>query len=192
MAEAAQAGVVAEVVVEATERRRRMEENRTSDVAREAIATIAMLRSSLKEQAAETRNTLRGEVRQAGAAFKGEMDLAGQALQRRMEAVLDKADRAASAFATAQDALAAQRRKNFWILGIVLALCLASLITTYLCLYGFYQARYDELRAKVSYLDAINRSDVVPCGDGKLCARVDDKAPRYGDKKDYRVVAPRP
>lgn len=169
-----------------------MEENRTADLVRDTIATIALLRSSLKEQAKEMQNTLRGEVRQAGTAFQGEMDLAGQAFQRRMDAVADKVDRAVSAFTAAQEALASQRRKHIWSLGIVLALCIASLVTTYLCLYGFYQARYDELRARVSYLDAINRSDVVPCGDRQLCARVDDKAPRYGEKKEYRLVAPRP
>jgi hypothetical protein len=74
---------------------------------------------------------------------------------------------------------------------VSLLFSLVALLGTYEMLYGHYQTRYDELKSKVTYLDAINRSDVVPCGDGQLCAHIDDKAARVGDKKQYRVVAPR-
>lgn len=75
--------------------------------------------------------------------------------------------------------------------GIALALSLAALTGTYEMLYGQYATRYETLRSQVNYLDAINRSDVVPCGEDRLCAHIDDKAPRLGDRKQYRLVEPR-
>ncbi len=40
-------------------------------------------------------------------------------------------------------------------------------------------------------MEAINRSDIVPCGDGRLCVNIDEKAPKLGEKKQYRLVKPR-
>jgi hypothetical protein len=79
----------------------------------------------------------------------------------------------------------------WWGMGVVLLACLVSLVANYQMLYGSYQQKYDQLLAAVPYMDAVNKSDVVPCGDGQLCARIDDKAPRVGDKKQYRLVEPR-
>lgn len=79
-----------------------------------------------------------------------------------------------------------------WIgAGLSLALSLVALFGTYTMLHGHYASRYETLKALVPYMDAINKADVVPCGDDQLCARIDDKAPRLGDRKQYRLVAPR-
>lgn len=103
-----------------------------------------------------------------------------------------EANQTMKAFKEAQTTIASQRRWMWRSLGIVLALSIISLVATYESLFGIYQTRYVQLKAQVTYLDAVNKSDVVPCGDGQLCAHVDPKSPRYGDKKQYRVVAPRP
>lgn len=159
-----------------------------AEVAREAILTIAMLRNSLKSQAVELQANLRAEIRHAGTTFRAEADSASAALRSNMEEVIARADRTTQALSAAQATFLAQRRRLFIGLGVVVALCLASLVVTYSMLYGYYQSRFVQLTAQVAYLEAINRSDVAPCGDGRLCARVDDKAPRMGEKKQYRVV----
>jgi hypothetical protein len=74
---------------------------------------------------------------------------------------------------------------------VSLLFSLVALFGTYHMLYGHYRQQYDQLLAAVPYMDAVNRSDVVPCGDRQLCARIDDKAPRVGDKKQYRLIEPR-
>ena len=157
-------------------------------VAREAIVTIAMLRASLKSQASELQVLMKHEVRQAGSAFRIEADNAGQALHRKMEDVLTRTDRAVEALSSAQATFTRQRRRLLWGLGIVVVLCIGSLVATYQGLYGYYQTRYDKLVRQVNYMEAVNAAAVAPCGDGRLCARVDDKAPRFGGKKQYRVV----
>jgi hypothetical protein len=164
------------------------EAKETGNVAREAIVTLALLRSTMKAQAEELQAAMRAEVRNAGEGFKQEAHAASATLNRKLEDMIAKADRAVDDLAKAQSAFSAQRRRLFWGLGSVVLLCLISLVATYEGLYGFYQARYDMLVRQVTYLDAVNRADVVPCGEGRLCARVDDKAPRIGDKKQYRPV----
>jgi hypothetical protein len=80
-----------------------------------------------------------------------------------------------------------------WIgAGACVLFALGALVGTYEMLYGHYATRYDELKSQVTYLDALNHSDVVPCGEGRVCARTDDKAPRLGDKKQYRLIELRP
>ena len=157
-------------------------------VAREAIVTLALLRSTMKTQADELQAAMRTEVRKAGEGFRQEANAASGTLNRKLEEMIAKADRAVDDLAKAQAAFASQRRRLFWGLSAVVLLCLVSLVATYESLYGFYQARYDKLVQQVTYLDAVNRADLVPCGDGRLCARVDDRAPRVGDKKQYRTV----
>ncbi|WP_235430477.1 hypothetical protein [Xanthomonas sp. MUS 060] len=80
-----------------------------------------------------------------------------------------------------------------WIgAGVSLLFALVALMGTYKMLYGDYATRYDALKVQLNYMEAINRSDIVPCGDGRLCVNIDDKAPKFGDKKQYRLVKPRP
>ena len=160
----------------------------TEGLAREAIVTLALLRSTMKAQADELQAAMRVEVRKAGEGFKQEASAANATLHRKFDELISKADRAVDDLVKAQGAFASQRRRLFWGLGAVVLLCLVSLVATYEGLYGFYQARYDKLVQQVTYLDAVNHADVVPCGDGRLCARVDDRAPRVGDKKQYRQV----
>jgi hypothetical protein len=52
------------------------------------------------------------------------------------------------------------------------------------------RAKHDELAAKISNLEQRGgRIDLRRCGDGgRLCVRVDRKAPTYGEQSDYLIV----
>jgi hypothetical protein len=51
------------------------------------------------------------------------------------------------------------------------------------------RARRDEVAANLAKLEQQGgRIDWRRCGDGRLCVRVDRKAPTYGDKADYFVI----
>ncbi|MGI4794764.1 MAG: hypothetical protein ACRYG8_11920 [Janthinobacterium lividum] len=112
--------------------------------------------------------------------------------RRSVQGVTAEATKTARGLDVIRGDFALQRRWVLWGFGITLIGCLASLVTTYELVDGFYQARYDALRSQVIYLDAVNRADVAPCGDGRLCARIDDNAPRVGDKKQFRLIELRP
>ncbi|MGS1121003.1 hypothetical protein [Rhodanobacter sp. UC4436_H3] len=129
---------------------------------------------------------------QAGVAVREGLGAPAEHYRQRVQVAAAEAEQATRALASVQAEMASQRRWMRWGLGAVLALSLISLAATYESLYGFYQARYARLRAQVTYLEAVNHADVVPCGDGRLCARVEHNSPRYGERKQYRVVAPRP
>ena len=45
------------------------------------------------------------------------------------------------------------------------------------------------LGSEVAYLDRVNRADWVPCGEDRLCARIDAKAQSTGADRAYRVIA---
>ena len=111
--------------------------------------------------------------------------------QRRVRELATEAEQTTQALKSTQADVASQRRLMWWGMGIVLLVSVISLVVNYQMIYGQYRQKYEQLLTAVPYLDAVNRSDVVPCGDGQLCARIDDKAPRQGDKKQYRLIEPR-
>lgn len=45
------------------------------------------------------------------------------------------------------------------------------------------------LRSEVAYLDRVNRADWVPCGQDRLCARIDAKADAADADRAYRAIA---
>lgn len=144
--------------------------------------------AQMEEQTGRWLQTASGQVE--GAARAGlEPPLAEgrQSVQR----ITTEADQTVRALQAARrDFMSISRR--VWIgAGVSLVLSLVALIGAYHMLYGHYASRYEALKAQVTYLDAVNYSDVVPCGEGRLCARIDDKAQRLGDKKQYRLVEPR-
>lgn len=164
-------------------------ERRCQGIEAQHQALARQLPDALEEKFDGFLQTLSG---QAGVCVRE--GLAGPAdhFQRRLAVAATEAEQATRSLKMVQAEMASQRRLMWWSLGVVLALSLISLVATYESLYGFYQTRYTRLKAQVTYLEAVNHADVVPCGDGRLCARVEHNAPRYGDKKQYRVVAPRP
>jgi hypothetical protein len=111
--------------------------------------------------------------------------------QQQMHGLTAEAGQAAQMLNRAKNDAASQRRIMWWGMGAIMLACLVSLVINYEMLYGEYRQKYDRLLVAVPYMDAVSKSDVVPCGDGRLCARIDDKAPRVGDGKQYRLVEPR-
>jgi hypothetical protein len=163
-------------------------EQRCQSIEQQQSAFAQQLPTLFRGKVDELLQTLSGQV---GGAVREGLGPALDDHQRRLRDIAAETDKTAKALKAAQADIASQRRAMWWGMGVIGLLCIGSLVATYESLYGFYQGRYNELKAQVTYLDAINKSDVVPCGDGQLCARVNDKAPREGDKKQYRVVEPR-
>lgn len=163
-------------------------EQRCQGIEQQHSALAQQLPALLEEKIDALLQTFSGH---AGAAVREGLSAPTDHFQHRLRTAATEAEQATRALKTAQAEMASQRRFMWWSLGAVLLLSVLSLVATYESLYGFYQTRYTRLRAQVTYLKAVNAADVVPCGDGKLCARVEGNAPRYGEKKQYRVVAPR-
>lgn len=157
-----------------------------------AVKAVAMLASTMEQQTAVLRDAFRDECLRAGDHVRGSGEAAGKAFGRHMTDATEQARRATDALTAAQGSYLSQRRRVWIVVGGVLGLCLLTLVVTWQAAAGYYHERLATLRAEVQYMDAIHRSDVVPCGDGKLCASVDVKAGRFGERKQYYIVKPRP
>ena len=110
------------------------------------------------------------------------------ACEQRVRGLAVETDKAVLSLQVARRELSSIHR---WVMvGAVVSILLsaAALFGAYDMLYGHYQTRYDELKSQVAYLDALNHSDLVPCGEQRVCARIDDKAQRVGDQKQYRLI----
>lgn len=80
--------------------------------------------------------------------------------------------------------------------GMLLAtagLAVAALIAAASAIYLLHTTRQElaRLHPQRDYLEAIAKADWVPCGDGRLCARVEPKGARYGEGGQYRRIEPR-
>ncbi len=142
----------------------------------------------IEEQTTRWLRTVTGQVE---AAARAGLEPPLVACQQRVQGLAAETDKAVIAMQGARRGLTSILR---WVMigaCVSLLLSIIALFGTYEMLYGHYQTRYDELKSQVTYLDALNHSDVVPCGEGRLCARIDDKAQRVGDKKQYRLIESR-
>jgi hypothetical protein len=164
-------------------------EQRCESLEQQQSMLAQRLPAMLQEKVDGLLQTLSG---QAGVAVREGMAASMDAYQRHVQTTAVEANQTMKAFKDAQTAIASQRRWVRWSLGVVLALSIVSLVATYEGLCGFCQTSYVRLKAQVTCRDAVNKSDVVPCGNGQLGAHVEPKSPRHGDKKPYREVAPRP
>lgn len=54
-----------------------------------------------------------------------------------------------------------------------------------------YRDEVARLQPEADFLRALNRADVTVCPDGRLCANVETKGKRHGDRKQYQLVKPR-
>lgn len=138
-----------------------------------------------------TSRWLRSVAGQVETAARAGLESPVAACEQRLRRLAAEADQAVMTMQEARRGFESMLR---WVgigAGVCLVLSIIALGETYEMLYGHYQQQYDRLRSAVPYMQAVNHSDVVPCGDGRLCARIDEKAPRLGDKKQYRLVEPR-
>jgi hypothetical protein len=173
-----------------------MEENEFRMMAERLLAAVAhldrrdsrleqQLPAIIEEQIARWLRTVAGQVEIAASAG---LEPALATCQQHVRGLAAETDKSVIAMQGARRELASILR---WVLigaGVSLLLSIIALFGTYEMLYGHYQARYDTLKSQVTYLDAVNHSDVVPCGEDRLCARIDDKASRVSGKKQYRLV----
>jgi hypothetical protein len=173
-----------------------MEENEFRMMAGRLLAAIArmdqrdhrleqQLPAIMEEQTARWLRTVTGQVETATRAGL-ESPLA--ACEQRVHGLTAETDKVVIAMQGARRGLTSIQRWVMIAVCVSLLLSIIALFGTYHMLYGHYQTRYDELKSQVTYLDAVDHSDVVPCGEGRLCARIDDKAQRVGDKKQYRLI----
>lgn len=89
---------------------------------------------------------------------------------------------------------AANARTAFWTLGVIAAAATTALFVAWWVLptpsqIAMLRTERDELATNIVVLNQRGaRADLRRCGAGRLCVRVDLKAPRYGDSSDYLVI----
>lgn len=103
-------------------------------------------------------------------------------------------EQASNRFAQAQHALERAAMRRLWM--ATLAMLAAAGMAVLGAGYAVHGAdkTLDEAalrRAEIAWLDRIAGADLVPCGEDRLCARIDEKAARLGQQKQYRVIAVR-
>ena len=139
----------------------------------------------MEEQTTRWLRTLSGQVESAARAGLEPFLAEGR---QKVQGIATEADQTVRTLQASRRDVASILRWVWIGAGACLVFSLVALVAAYEMLYGHYATRYDELESQVTYLDALNHSDVVPCGEGRLCAHIDDKSPRLGDKKQYRLI----
>ncbi|OAX88447.1 hypothetical protein A7D16_11805 [Xanthomonas nasturtii] len=116
----------------------------------------------------------------AAARFNKQMAAAGQTLQQ-----------ATQRYAQAQRSLETTAQRRMWI-GLF-AMVVGAIMAVGGASYAVIAAKpilaeAAQRRAEVAYLDRVIRANLVPCGKDRLCAEVEKKGARYGDRGQYRVI----
>lgn len=89
---------------------------------------------------------------------------------------------------------AANARATFWTLGVTAIAVAIALFVAWWVLptpaeIAALRAERDALASNIAVLNQRGaRADLRRCGAGRLCVRVDLKAPRYGESSDYVVI----
>ena len=89
---------------------------------------------------------------------------------------------------------AANARVTLWTIGLTAIAVAVALFVTWWVLptpaeITALRTERDELASNIAILNQHGaRADVRRCGTGRLCVRVDLKAPRYGESSDYLVL----
>lgn len=98
---------------------------------------------------------------------------------------------AADEAARATEAL--RRQHGLWGWALPLGLIVGSVLATGAAGYAVVGSREEVARHRIeaALLRAYNQADVTLC-DGRLCANVDERGGRHGDRGQYRLVEPRP
>ncbi|MFO3703791.1 hypothetical protein ACI6Q5_02115 [Xanthomonas codiaei] len=129
--------------------------------------------------------------------------LSDQALTRTLQPVAERFDKrmlhaeqtlqqAAERYAQAQRALETSASRRLWIgIGMAVVGAILCLVSAFYAIKSAQPvlAEATQRRAEIAFLDRVVRADLVPCGQDRLCAVVEKKRPRYGDRGQYREVA---
>ncbi|NID04471.1 hypothetical protein HBF26_06215 [Luteibacter jiangsuensis] len=163
-----------------------------SRVHEEGVVAIATLRRELHAGMRDLRMTMRAGLDRSGQTFAADAHQTMTAVRHEVSEMVGRINRAARGFEVHALNLAHLRRRLYLGMGGMLLLSLAGVVLVYQALYGHYRQEYERLLGEVAYLKAVNGADVAPCGDGRLCARIDGAAPPLGGDGQYRLVLPRP
>lgn len=153
---------------------------------RDAEAMVSHLRTLLQGLVTTFRAEMTQEMGRKSKALQEQAERTGQAWLRQaqqLDAVLQQAQ------TKAQSAGAFLGRRLGLTLAAVVLVGAGSFYVGY-ALRGQRQ-QIEQQGNDLLYLDAASRADIVWCRQKRLCARIDDKAPRLGDKKQYRLIEPR-
>ncbi|WP_407460738.1 hypothetical protein ABFU26_01035 [Xanthomonas campestris pv. raphani] len=152
---------------------------------------MAALRALAARNGDDINRLVGGAVPQLQQAWQQALDSSLAPAARRLDAVISRSGTALQAVETAHEALRRRWLTRAWITcaGLIVATVLACASSVYL----LTEARRDLTRYRLDakVLQAVANSDVVICGD-RLCANVDARGPRSGERSQYRVVKPRP
>lgn len=158
----------------------------------EGVAAIAALRRELHTGMRDLRATMRAGLDRSGQMFAADAQQTMTAVRHEVSEMVGRINRAARGCELHSLSLARLRRRLYLGMGSMLGLSLVAVVLVYQALYGHYRQEYERLLGEVAYLKAVNDADVAPCGDGRLCARIDEAAPPLGGEGQYRLVLPRP
>lgn len=181
------------------------------------VANVAALMERFERQAHKIEGDLRashyqlqqltqqvpGVIRQAAdaemqrlpGAVMGKIDAGIQqpvsAYEQRLQSASQQLQQGAQALSAQISAMQALHRHLIWkVAGITLGSLILVLVGGgWLSKHYYDEIRRNQLSAEL--LKAYNAADVTLCG-GKLCANIDTKREKFGDKHQYRVVRDRP
>ncbi|WP_259156998.1 hypothetical protein [Xanthomonas sp. 3793] len=119
------------------------------------------------------------------------LEPAAERFNKRMATAEQTVQQATQRYAHAQHALENTTTRRMWIASI--ALLVAGVISVVVAGYALYSTRAAvaeaaQLRAEITFLDRVARANLVACGKDRLCAEIDKKAARYGDRGQYRLI----
>ncbi|WP_017159223.1 hypothetical protein [Xanthomonas phaseoli] len=122
------------------------------------------------------------------------LEPAAERFNKKMATAEQTVQQATQRYAHAQHSLETTTTRRMWIASI--ALLVAGVISVVVAGYALYStkaaiAEAAQIRAEITFFDRVARANVVPCGKDRLCAEIDKKGSRYGDRGQYRVVAVR-
>ncbi len=135
----------------------------------------------------EALDALRAQAREAVQAGVGEA--IAQCRDRLLQAGTEAA-RSAETMHRGAEAL--QRQRSLWLWTAPLALLVGSAIAAGAAAYAVTSSRAEVERHRIeaALLRAYNRADVTLCGE-RLCANIDERGARFGERGQYRPVEAR-
>ncbi|MEA9613025.1 hypothetical protein ACD584_21345 [Xanthomonas sp. NCPPB 2922] len=119
------------------------------------------------------------------------LEPAAERFNKKMANAEQAVQQATQRYAHAQHSLETTTTRRMWIASI--ALLVAGVISVVVAGYALYStkaavAEAAQLRAEITFLDRVARANLVACSKDRLCAEIDKKGARYGDRGQYRLI----
>ena len=121
---------------------------------------------------------------------RGGLEQAAAGYQERLRASAGEVGSSTQTMAREINRMERLHRHLVWKTVGVTAICLLLLLGGGVWLSMHYTKIIRDNQLSAQLMQAYNRADVTLC-DGKLCANVDAKSPRYGSRRQYIPVKPR-